>query len=80
MDGLTEEQIEKIKAIVARETTGKGRTVLSAGKFLCSMQPYLWLKFSDGAKLNMRFKSKETRDAAYAKFKEQTDDSDGATG
>lgn len=77
---LTQDQQDKIAAIVKRETMDKQRTVLSTGKFLCTMQPYLWLKFSDGAKLNIRFQAKETRDAAYAKFKEQGNDSDGKAG
>lgn len=77
---LTKDQLDKIAVIVQRETAGKQRMVVSTGKFLCAMQPFLWIKFSDGAKLNMRFKSTETRDAAYTKFKEQRNDSDGQAG
>lgn len=77
---LTQEQLDKIAEIVERETTAKGRKLVKMLKHSRKDGPYLWLQFTDGQKSSMRFRTESTRDVAFARFKEQFNDPNGAAG
>lgn len=80
MGHLTQDQLMKINTLVDKETTLLGRTVKRMAKQVRADGPYLWVEYSNGVRKSIKFLSADTRDATFARFKEQSNVGDGATG